>query len=135
MVRHIIIIMSPTKSGEHIVFTILDKYLSTTFLRNYFHCGFLKQYLISCLYFSGIKPFVCLICNTTFTRQHSLNYHMLIHNNQSRFTCKDCGRKFRHPSHFKVSFSCLNICCCKQLYFGTLILMNLLYKGINPALF
>ena len=28
---------------------------------------------------------------------------MLIHNNQSRFTCKDCGRKFRHPSHFKVS--------------------------------
>ncbi|XP_076099625.1 uncharacterized protein LOC143069069 isoform X1 [Mytilus galloprovincialis] len=50
---------------------------------------------------AGIKPFMCLICNTTFTRQHSLNYHMLIHNNQSRFTCKDCGRKFRHPSHFK----------------------------------
>ncbi|XP_055957111.1 B-cell lymphoma 6 protein homolog isoform X2 [Patella vulgata] len=50
---------------------------------------------------AGIKPFICLICNTTFTRQHSLNYHMLIHNNQSRFTCKDCGRKFRHPSHFK----------------------------------
>ncbi|XP_013379037.1 uncharacterized protein LOC106163026 [Lingula anatina] len=50
---------------------------------------------------AGIKPFVCLICNTTFTRQHSLNYHMLIHNNQSRFTCIDCGRKFRHPSHFK----------------------------------
>lgn len=54
------------------------------------------------LLFAGFKPFVCLICNTTFTRQHSLNYHMLIHNNQSRFTCKDCGRKFRHPSHFKV---------------------------------
>ncbi|GAB1598606.1 uncharacterized protein LOC115232346 [Argonauta hians] len=50
---------------------------------------------------AGIKPYVCLLCNTTFTRQHSLNYHMLIHNNQSRFTCKDCGRKFRHPSHFK----------------------------------
>ena len=50
---------------------------------------------------AGIKPFVCLICNTTFTRQHSLNYHMLIHNNLNRFTCKDCGRMFRHPSHFK----------------------------------
>ena len=25
----------------------------------------------------GIKPFVCLLCNTTFTRQHSLKYHML----------------------------------------------------------
>ena len=48
---------------------------------------------------------MCLICHTTFTRQHSLNYHMLIHNNQSRFTCKDCGRKFRHPSHFKVNNS------------------------------
>jgi DNA-directed RNA polymerase subunit RPC12/RpoP len=26
---------------------------------------------------------------------------MLIHSNQTRFTCADCGRKFRHPSHFK----------------------------------
>ena len=52
---------------------------------------------------AGIKPFACFICSETFTRQHSLNYHMLIHNNQNRFTCKDCGRKFRHPSHFKVS--------------------------------
>jgi len=53
----------------------------------------------------GIKPFVCLICNTTFTRQHSLNYHMLIHKNLNRFTCKECGRMFRHPSHFKVRSS------------------------------
>ena len=50
----------------------------------------------------GIKPFVCLLCNTTFTRQHSLNYHMLIHKNLNRFTCKECGRMFRHPSHYKV---------------------------------
>ncbi|KAL1443602.1 hypothetical protein MTO96_045934 [Rhipicephalus appendiculatus] len=26
---------------------------------------------------------------------------MLIHNNKSRFECEDCGRHFRHPSHFK----------------------------------
>ena len=26
---------------------------------------------------------------------------MLIHANSTRFTCNDCGRKFRHPSHFK----------------------------------
>ena len=64
--------------------------------RRYFHCFLL---------FAGIKPFACFICSETFTRQHSLNYHMLIHNNQNRFTCKDCGRKFRHPSHFKVSTS------------------------------
>lgn len=64
---------------------------------------FYNDAFFSSLCCSGFKPFVCLICNTTFTRQHSLNYHMLIHNNQSRFTCKDCGRKFRHPSHFKVT--------------------------------
>ena len=57
----------------------------------------------------GIKPYVCLICNTTFTRQHSLNYHMLIHNNQSRFTCIECGRKFRHPSHYRVSTSAIPV--------------------------
>ena len=55
----------------------------------------------------GIKPFVCLICNTTFTRQHSLNYHMLIHKNLNRFTCKECGRMFRHPSHYKVVSLCV----------------------------
>ena len=49
----------------------------------------------------GIKPYECRICHSVFTRQHSLNYHMLIHSNQTRFTCADCGRKFRHPSHFK----------------------------------
>lgn len=51
--------------------------------------------------FTGIKPFVCAVCGTTFTRQHSLNYHMLIHNNESRFACPECDRTFRHPSHFK----------------------------------
>ncbi|KFM74539.1 Zinc finger protein 628, partial [Stegodyphus mimosarum] len=50
---------------------------------------------------AGIKPFSCTVCEATFTRQHSLNYHMLIHNNKSRFVCGDCGRNFRHPSHYK----------------------------------
>ncbi|KAG8228431.1 hypothetical protein J437_LFUL003908 [Ladona fulva] len=50
---------------------------------------------------AGIKPYECRLCRSVFTRQHSLNYHMLIHSNQTRFTCSDCGRKFRHPSHFK----------------------------------
>jgi len=58
--------------------------------------------LVTVFCVAGIKPFVCLICNTTFTRQHSLNYHMLIHKNLNRFTCKECGRMFRHPSHYKV---------------------------------
>jgi len=49
----------------------------------------------------GIKPYECRRCGAVFTRQHSLNYHMLIHANMSRFTCPDCHRQFRHPSHYK----------------------------------
>jgi uncharacterized C2H2 Zn-finger protein len=53
------------------------------------------------IYFLGIKPYECRRCGAVFTRQHSLNYHMLIHANLSRFTCPDCHRQFRHPSHYK----------------------------------
>lgn len=60
--------------------------------------------------FVDIKPFVCLLCNATFTRQHSLNYHMLIHNGTTRFKCPDCGRAFRHPSHYKVCWDSLLVC-------------------------
>jgi DNA-directed RNA polymerase subunit RPC12/RpoP len=67
---------------------------------------FLLVYKLLCqlmyiFFLPGIKPYECRICHSVFTRQHSLNYHMLIHSNQTRFTCADCGRKFRHPSHFK----------------------------------
>lgn len=48
-----------------------------------------------------IRPYVCTVCHQDFTRQHSLNYHKLIHQNVTRFTCGQCGRKFRHPSHYK----------------------------------
>lgn len=57
--------------------------------------------IISYSFFEGIKPYECRRCGAVFTRQHSLNYHMLIHANLSRFTCPDCHRQFRHPSHYK----------------------------------
>ena len=50
----------------------------------------------------GIKPFQCNDCGQKFTRQHSKNYHMMIHRNESRFICKECGKRFRHPSHYTV---------------------------------
>jgi len=49
----------------------------------------------------GLRPFECGLCGATFTRQHSLNYHLMTHANQTRFTCPHCNRKFRHPTHFK----------------------------------
>ena len=50
---------------------------------------------------SGIKPYRCKLCGATFTRLHSLKYHMMIHNQQSRFVCDHCSREFRHASHFR----------------------------------
>ena len=51
-----------------------------------------------------MRPFECGLCGATFTRQHSLNYHLMTHANQTRFTCPHCNRKFRHPTHFKVNY-------------------------------
>ena len=50
---------------------------------------------------TGIKPYRCKLCQATFTRLHSLKYHMMIHNQQSRFVCDHCSREFRHASHFR----------------------------------
>ena len=52
---------------------------------------------------AGHKPFKCEKCQATFTRQHGLNYHLMTHENLSRFTCPqpNCDRKFRHPTHFR----------------------------------
>lgn len=59
------------------------------------------SFVSHCCFWLGIKPYECRRCGAVFTRQHSLNYHMLIHANLSRFTCPDCHRQFRHPSHYK----------------------------------
>ncbi|UYV63278.1 hypothetical protein LAZ67_2003639 [Cordylochernes scorpioides] len=50
---------------------------------------------------AGIKPYKCEQCSASFTRQHSLKYHTMIHEERSRFTCPTCCKEFRHPSHYK----------------------------------
>merc|ERR1712079_750429 len=32
---------------------------------------------------AGIRPYECQVCRAVFTRQHSLNYHLLIHQNET----------------------------------------------------
>lgn len=59
-------------------------------------------------FFSGIKPFTCPICLTSFTRRHSLKYHMLCHSGQARFKCNICERLFRHSGHYKVRYGYFN---------------------------
>jgi hypothetical protein len=34
---------------------------------------------------AGLRPFECSLCGATFTRQHSLNYHLMTHANQTRW--------------------------------------------------
>ena len=51
---------------------------------------------------AGQKPFKCEQCQATFTRKHSLKYHILsIHEKKSRFNCPHCNKEFGHPTHFK----------------------------------
>ena len=67
--------------------------------KNFLYFYFLSRckYLFSNgLYFLVSGPYECHVCRAVFTRQHSLNYHLLIHQNETRFTCNDCGRKFRY---------------------------------------
>ena len=56
-------------------------------------------------YFLFLGPYECQVCRAVFTRQHSLNYHLLIHQNETRFTCNDCGRKFRYGNKWNKNVS------------------------------
>ena len=72
-----------------------------------------------------MRPFECGLCGATFTRQHSLNYHLMTHANQTRFTCPHCNRKFRHPTHFKVYYFHENISYFHEKYYSPQI--NILF--------
>ena len=41
---------------------------------------------------AGLRPFECSLCGATFTRQHSLNYHLMTHANQTRFSQNEKGK-------------------------------------------
>ena len=77
-----------------------ENYATELFLFNTFYV-FCNPLLFLLNYPSGIKPFECNKCSATFTRLHSLKYHLMIHNEQTRFMCDHCGREFRHSSHFR----------------------------------
>ena len=86
----------------------------------------------------GIKPFQCNDCGQKFTRQHSKNYHMMIHRNESRFICKECGKRFRHPSHYTVKqcsvISYLNChASCMYRFVFTLSRIQVLLNNIDNS--
>ena len=54
------------------------------------------------------KEYICFFCSSHFTRKHSLNYHIYVHYDVTKFRCrhldesgKICGRSERHPNHHK----------------------------------
>ena len=53
----------------------------------------------------GIAEFPCPLCDVPFTRQNSLEYHMLCHFKIQLFQCHVCQEEFRHQQHFKTHLS------------------------------
>ena len=49
-----------------------------------------------------IAEFPCPLCDVPFTRQNSLEYHMLCHFKIQLFECHVCHEEFRHQQHFKT---------------------------------
>jgi hypothetical protein len=47
------------------------------------------------------KPFVCNVCNQTFSRQHNLKSHALTHSQEKPFQCEICHHFFRRHHDLK----------------------------------
>ncbi|CAG8441948.1 11866_t:CDS:2 [Diversispora eburnea] len=47
------------------------------------------------------KPFVCTVCNQTFSRQHNLKSHALTHSQEKPFQCDICQHFFRRHHDLK----------------------------------
>uniref|UniRef100_A0A8C4WV55 Growth factor independent 1A transcription repressor b n=1 Tax=Eptatretus burgeri TaxID=7764 RepID=A0A8C4WV55_EPTBU len=47
---------------------------------------------------SGLRPFVCLICDKSFGHAASLEQHRLVHSQGRCFECKICGKVFKRSS-------------------------------------
>lgn len=47
------------------------------------------------------KKYSCTHCPQTFTRQHNLKSHLLIHSQEKKFTCETCSSKFRRIHDLK----------------------------------
>lgn len=50
---------------------------------------------------AGTKKYPCPHCPQTFTRQHNLKSHLLIHSQEKKFTCDTCSSKFRRIHDLK----------------------------------
>lgn len=50
---------------------------------------------------SSSKKYACSHCPQTFTRQHNLKSHLLIHSQEKKFTCETCSSKFRRIHDLK----------------------------------
>ncbi len=54
----------------------------------------------------NIKPFICKVCNASFSRNNTLKTHMMIHTGDKPYECpyKDCYRKFTEKGNMKTHY-------------------------------
>ena len=43
---------------------------------------------------TGVKPYVCRLCDKAFIRSDGLKDHMATHGDRVWYPCEKCGRKF-----------------------------------------
>lgn len=54
--------------------------------------------LLNYLNVLGEMPYLCNICNKSFTFQQSYHKHMLYHTSEKPHVCNECGRAFKELS-------------------------------------
>ena len=65
---------------------------------------------------TGIKPFVCQICQKSFNEKGNLKIHMRFHSEIRPFKCPLCGKKFKFNGHLKdhikiIHYKIKKFCC------------------------
>ncbi|KFM82520.1 Zinc finger protein 628, partial [Stegodyphus mimosarum] len=55
-----------------------------------------RQYAKHRLIHSNARPYICFVCNHSFTRSDSLRQHLLIHSGEKPYSCKFCPMRFTH---------------------------------------
>lgn len=76
---------------------------------------------------SGVRPFVCRVCDKAFKHKHHLTEHRRLHTGEKPFECERCGKRFSHSGSYSQHINhrykycrswfafVLSICMCARI--------------------